>query len=254
MIDVAAGLRRCLDDVVEAVFPTACRRCRHALPDDRAVPRMARPYAALWNGQLRRPVCGSWSLPARLLCGVCASGLVRRPRTAIRLDGTGLRCVTPFAPTPALFDLIHALKYESQVQIAPWFAAFMAAALRGAAGPDVLLVPVPLHARRERARGFNQSQLLAAVMARRLGLPLATDRVERARDTPPQAQLPHAARHGNLAGAFRRTGRVPERGQVVIIDDVVTTGATVAAVAAALDVDPGRVLVAALCCAHPGSE
>jgi len=254
MIDLAAGLRRRIEDVIEAVFPTACRRCGHALPDERAVPRTARPYAALWNGQLRRPVCGSWSLPTRLLCGGCAGGLVRSPRAAVLLDGTGLRCVTPFEPTPVLFELIHAMKYESQVQIAPWFAAFMAAALRGAAGPDSLLVPVPLHARRERVRGFNQSQLLAAVIARRSGLPLGADLVQRARDTPAQAQLPHAARHSNLAGAFRRTGRVPVRGQVVIVDDVVTTGATVAAVAAALDVDPGRVLVTAVCCARPGAE
>ena len=78
--------------------------------------------------------------------------------------------------------------------------------------------------------------------------------VERVRDTPAQARLPHAERQANVAAAFRRTGRIPAHAQIVIVDDVVTTGATVAAVVAALDVDPSRILVAALCSARTRTE
>lgn len=250
---IRALLRTALDDVVEALFPAGCRRCGRGLPGDRPVPRAARPYAALWNGQLQRSVIGSWSVPARVVCGGCASTLQRAPRAGVILEAGGLRCITPFAASPVLFDLIHALKYESQVQLAPWLGAFMAAALRGAAMPGALLVPVPLHARRERARGFNQSQLLAATIVRRWGGVLHPGVVERVRDTPAQARLPHPARQANVAAAFRRTGRLPDAPQVVIVDDVVTTGATAAAVAAALGVDPRRVLVAAVCCAQAGA-
>ena len=106
-----------------------------------------------------------------------------------------------------------------------------------ARGADVLddadwLVPVPLHPSRRRARGFNQ----AADLARHLGLPVC-NALARIRETRTQTELPAAARHRNVSGAFslasRARGRVPER-VLVLVDDVSTTGATLEACALVL--------------------
>lgn len=102
--------------------------------------------------------------------------------------------------------------------------------------PDAL-IPLPLHPRRLRARGYDQALELARPLAKRFGLPLRTDLLTRVRDTAPQSRLDAPARRKNLRRAFavRRTGlaRTPLK-HVVLIDDVMTTGATLHAAAEAL--------------------
>ena len=111
------------------------------------------------------------------------------------------------------------------------------------------VVPVPLSARRERPRGFNQAREAGRTFAETLGVPLADGLVRRVRETAPQASLDAEARARNLSGAFLVPPgtRVPPR--VVVVDDVTTTGATLAAVAAAL-LDGGAEHVFALAIAR----
>ncbi len=105
-----------------------------------------------------------------------------------------------------------------------------------------LLVPVPLHASRRRERGFNQSELLARGLARALGKERGETAPEvvpaclrRKRATPPQTGLSVAARHANLRGAFEVVKPDAVRGRaIVVVDDVMTTGATISACARAL--------------------
>jgi ComF family protein len=130
-----------------------------------------------------------------------------------------------------LRDIIHALKYERRRSIAKPLGALMrergAGLLRGAD----LAVPVPLHPRRERERGFNQ----AGDLARQLGLPVAS-LLRRTRHTTSQIELPAEARHQNVRDAFALTPdpRSPIPGVIVLVDDVATTGATLEACARVL--------------------
>ena len=115
-----------------------------------------------------------------------------------------------------------------------------------------VVVPLPLHPRRLRQRGFNPAQLLARSVARALDVRLAPGLLERMRDTPSQTGLDRRERHRNVRDAFRaRAGcRPPPR--VLLVDDVVTTGSTLAEAARALR-RAGALEVAAVCAARTPS-
>jgi len=107
---------------------------------------------------------------------------------------------------------------------------------KNVSGLPALLVPVPLHENRLRARGFNQALWLARILSRYSGIPVAQELVMRTRDTPSQSQLTSRQRAANLRGAFRLTAEPTgiELGHIAIIDDVVTTTTTVREVTNAL--------------------
>ncbi|MDH4286923.1 MAG: phosphoribosyltransferase family protein, partial [Gallionella sp.] len=98
--------------------------------------------------------------------------------------------------------------------------------------PDCL-IPMPLHPAKLRERGFNQSQLLAAALARRLKLELLANACQRVRDTPPQSALPWKERRKNVRNAFRCDADLSGK-RVALVDDVLTTGASLNALAAAV--------------------
>jgi ComF family protein len=155
---------------------------------------------------------------AAAACGRCRRGL--SPFTAGASLGPyegGLRA------------LVHELKYRGRQRVAARLADLIAADLRARAvlTTGAVLVPVPLHPRRKRERGFNQSEVLARALARRLPVAVCPQALARRRDTPPQTGLSAAGRRRNVAGAFavRQAARVAGR-VVVLIDDVLTTGAT----------------------------
>jgi ComF family protein len=186
-------------------------------------------------------VCGGTSR-GDAVCPDCVDGLPRRPPTACPqcalpgLDGGRCAACTRNAPaydaTRAAYDfafpvdaLIHALKYRHQLSIATFLGD--ALAVHGADfGPDAdLLLPMPLHPRRLAERGFNQAVELARAFARRRGLPLALAAVRKVRDLPPQAGLDREARLRSPRGAFEGVQALDGR-RVIVVDDVMTTGAT----------------------------
>lgn len=137
--------------------------------------------------------------------------------------------VAPFLYAPPLSRLVLGLKNGNGRMQARVLGGLLAPAfLRAYAGqalPDAL-VPVPLTWRRRRQRGFNQAALISRDISRRLGVPLASRRLRRIRDAAPQQTLSRSARQRNLRGAFAASSM---SGSVAIVDDVMTTGATLRA-------------------------
>jgi ComF family protein len=133
-------------------------------------------------------------------------------------------------------DAVHALKYNYLSALAQPMAQLMARYVEEeeAVAADVF-VAVPLYARRQRLRGYNQSALLARELSRLCGLPLTQRGLARRRNTPPQARSADAeARKRNVTDAFVADRRWVEGKRILLIDDVMTTGATLDACASAL--------------------
>jgi len=143
------------------------------------------------------------------------------------------RAAAAFIYGGPLADAVLRLKYAGRSELAPGLGALLAEAALAYAGAIDRVLPLPLHPARLRERGFNQSVLLARPVARALGAPLDTASLVRVRPTHEQASLPRASRADNVCGAFaaRRTLALQ---RVLLIDDVRTTGATLASAAEAL--------------------
>ena len=213
--------------LLDLLFPPRCVVCGAAGADLCAVclgkirwppePRCARCDAPLADGRVARVG----------LCGACAAG-----RFAPDVD----RALVGAVYEGTVRAAIHALKYNGKRRAAEPLARLALAAWRASGLDADVIVPVPLHRRRGRERGYNQADLLARGIARGAGLPLQRDALARSRATAPQAQLPVSERQRNVAGAFGLLpGAATLSGRtVLLVDDVITTGATIQAAASAL--------------------
>ena len=131
-------------------------------------------------------------------------------------------------------DMVHSLKYQNLRASAPDLGRLLAAYLAANPLPADILIPVPLHGRRERERGYNQSELLARELGRRTDMQVETRVLRRTRHAPPQVSLKdQGERRRNIEGAFECMSELNGQ-RVLLIDDVVTTGATMSACAGAL--------------------
>lgn len=130
--------------------------------------------------------------------------------------------------------MVYALKYRNVRASAPRLAELMSAHLMERSGTADIIAPVPLHLTRERERGYNQSELLAREISKSTSIAMATDVLARTRNTPPQVSMSTPdERRQNVIGAFECVGDVAGK-RVLLVDDVVTTGATVAECSAQL--------------------
>lgn len=200
------------------LLPGECLLCRAAA--GAGDPLICAPCCARWAA-LPEPQCFRCGQPLTpgIACRLCAdwpAGL-REIRSAVWLDGSARRAV-------------HLLKYSGWWRVSEPLAAAIAVRLRVDA--HCTLIPIPLGPARLRSRGYNQSAVLAEALGNRLRMPVAGRVLARRRETTSQTALTPEARRANLAGAFLAQQRAPAH--PVLVDDVFTTGATLAEAAAAL--------------------
>ena len=256
---MAALRRRRAPHAAPAPLPTPFTRLR------RAAHACVRPLHALARGLLefalpqRCPGCGVETPAERLLCARCVT---RLPRLDVALCA---RCLCDEQPADRcrahpgdavhaayLYDervalLVHALKFGARPRLARAFAPALVEALPAERRRPAFVTAVPLHSTRLRERGYDQAGCLAEALADQLGVPFVPGVLRRTRATRAQSGLGAGARRRNVRGAFRVVRPAWVRGhEVLVVDDVLTTGATLHEVLRALRASGGRTAGVAL--------
>lgn len=232
MISLPALLGRALD----TLLPGHCALC--ATPSGHAA------LCAACENDLPLPVgaccprCAEAS-PAHAVCASC-----------LRDDPAYDASIAAWPYAFPIDHLVQALKFRQHLLLGPWFADHIARLIGHGGGLIDAVVPMPLHPARLARRGYNQAIEIARPLARRLDRPLLLDTCRRTRETPQQATLDRASRRENLVGAFSCSGDLSGQ-TLLLVDDVMTTGASAHAVAQALKAaGAARVLVAVAARAH----
>ncbi len=145
----------------------------------------------------------------------------------------------PYQRNGALHDAMHAMKYDGLFPLGRLFGRRLGELIQSGGGPGSveMIVPVPLHPLKRIERTYNQSEAIGSGMAEVLNLPVVEDAIERGVYTGSQTGLSLAERRNNISNAFRPVARPSRRrvtGRVLLVDDVLTTGATLVAAASAL--------------------
>ena len=220
--------------LLDLLFPPRCVGCRQA-------GAWVCPACVAQAGRVEGEICVRCGRPyhGAGLCSTCRVGTfaLEQVRAPFYFEGTVQRAV-------------HELKYRGRRVLAEPLGQQLAGYLQRLDWPAAAIVPVPLHRQRERARGYNQSTLLARSLAAHSGWPLLESGLVRWRNTRPQVGLDGPARQENVRDAFRWQGREPPPGRVLLLDDVCTTGATMEACARTLR-EAGALDVRGLVLARP---
>jgi ComF family protein len=224
----AARLGAAVFRLSNVIVPPVCLSCRASVADHDAVcPVCWRDIAFI-----RAPLCERMGLPLPFDTGgpsISAVALAEPP------DYDRARAAAHYAGTAR--KLVHDFKYADRQEVRVLLGNWLTAAGHELLSDAHLIVPVPMSRRRLFWRKFNQAAILAHELGRRSGVAVDTSALRRRRATKPQVGLTRAQRHTNMEGAFailKRRRAVIQDANILLIDDVITTGATVNACARAL--------------------
>ncbi len=233
-------LQQAVEAALTFVYPAQCRVCDKSLGLE-TVPYMC---DACWHDiQFVEPpwceICGTPDIENENTCEACASNPPRYGK---------LRTIALYEA--ALQQAIHLFKFEKRRRLAKPLTQLILAHIPNdcSIGDYDFILPIPIHKKRLRERGFNQATLLAKGIAKATGVPIATDVLFRHRYTAPQSSLDREARQTNIVDAFQLRAEESIRGKhLLLIDDVFTTGATIReAVKALWHADPAEIDVLTL--------
>lgn len=197
--------------LLDLLFPPRCAGCRELLgPGGPFCLRCAETLSEV--PAARCPNCGEPDV-----AGTCPHCQASPPAFE--------KVVAPYLHGGALADAIHRLKYEDRPQLAPALASLVASSLAAELHWCDVVAPISLHPRRLKARGYDQALLLARALAGPAGRPVVCRAVRRVKDTTPQVGKDRAQRRENVADAFVGSSEVAGK-KVLLVDDVLTTGAT----------------------------
>lgn len=214
--------------ILHILFPKTCFSCGEDLPFGEDFPLCAACFSQIqYPGPLICRRCGTVLPAGGAHCARCRGSKAKTFKCGV------IRSAWLFGPQTQA--LIHAFKYQGYSFLADFLGERMAQEFikYPELTPIDWVVPVPLHPKKRRVRGYNQSQLLAESFCKRTGLLLRGEVLLRQRDTLSQARLKRAERLTNMAGAFAALPEVKGK-RILLIDDVATTGATLEGCAAAL--------------------
>lgn len=225
--------RGALDALAAVLFPGPCRICGETLVNASRVPVCQACLAAF--ERIGAPMC--------LCCGrpfdSTVAGEAMQPRCRLcRVNFYAFDAARSFAVyDEALFEAVMLMKYDEVTRLGHWFADRLAEIAEGEGTdwrPD-LVVPVPLHPARRRERGYNQAELIARPLAKSLRLRLDPRVLIRTKPRPPQLVLSRTEHWKSVRGAYAiREGRKVDNLRILLVDDVLTTGATLDACSRAL--------------------
>lgn len=233
LLGAAVNFKGALGALASVIFPAPCRICDRALTNASRI-----PVCEDCLGRFERvsdPLCGACGRP---FTSEVAAQAVEPLCRLCRLKYYAFDGARSFAIyDDALFEAIALLKYENVNRLGDWFAGRLVEITLGQAKDwrADIVVPVPLHTERRRERGYNQAELIARPLARRLGLKLESRALVRVKPRPPQLVLSRTERWQVVRGAYavRERARVDNL-RILLIDDVMTTGATLDACARTL--------------------
>jgi len=197
------------------------------------------------------PSCCSCEKIGKLVCDDCYSNLQTSSINACKFCGEPLKksgiCLNCQTHSPhfhklrflgyftgPLRDAVHSLKYQRNLGLGEFFSIPLSQVIQREKWQIDLITAVPLNKKRLKERGFNQAEILAKPVARKLGILYASNLIRRIKDTNSQVGLSLQERHDNMTGAFISTPSLVKNKTILIIDDVATTGSTMDACAKAL--------------------
>lgn len=198
----------------------------------------------------RCPYCGALIEAEEIACASCMAEL-RRKHQAILGGAGGCPCVSSFVYGGKVRRMLLRVKYRNRVQYIPQVAAIMADDIRHAYRTVRFdtVTAVPMHRRDLKARGYNQSELIARAISEKLSVPYL-DTLQKVKQTPKQQHLTYSERRKNLRGAFALIDKETVSGkQILLIDDIITSGSTLSACCKVLN----KAAPALICCATVAS-